>query len=1096
MLSASILITTFSWLAFTVESALLGESILPRQSSSSSTYETPFPNVTWNNAAWQIKTTVLDQGHYQSRMTVANGYIGINVASLGPFFEADSSVDGDDINGWPLFQRRQTIATVGGFFDSQPTTNGSNFPWLYQYGGESVISGIPHWSSIILVVGNYTLNAGVDDSQISNYFSLLDMKDGVMNWGFTWTPGDGLGSFDVTYQLFAHKLYVNQAFVQMEIRASQNTSASVINFLDGDCAVRTTFAEQGTDDGLLYTAVNPSGIDNVTAYVYTALQGTDGFNASSAATVLGQDQLSGNQSTAAQTFNISLQAGQISTITKYIGIASTDGFTDPKNVAKNATTTAMNNGYQTSMQTHTNEWAQIFPADSVDDFSVNGSLPNDQNIVQLQITAITNPYHILQNTIGINALYAVGNAPINQHSISVGGLGSDSYAGQVFWDAEVWMQPGIVAAFPQAAQGIANYRKALFAQAQQNIKTAYQSSKANTTFAPEAAVFPWTSARFGNCTPTGPCFDYEYHINGDIAQELSNYWVVTGDSQTFKDLYFPIYDAIAQFYSNILQANGSQYSLTNMTDPDEYADYVDNGGYTMPLIADTLTTANQFRTLFGTQENATWTTQAQNVVISRDDNVNIILEYSGMNGSIDVKQADVVLDTYPLNYQVNYTSQDSLNDLDYYAAKQSSDGPSMTYSIFSIVANEVSPSGCSAYTYHLYSTQPYFRGPWFQFSEQLVDDYSTNGGTHPAYPFLTGHGGANQVVLFGYLGLRLTTDFALHVDPSLPPQIPQIRYRTFYWQGWPISAFSNATHTTITRLGTPYTAANVTYSNTSIPVLVGHESTNTTTYSLSPNSTITVQNRQPGLIPTVAGNLFQCVSGVTSPSNYTPGQFPLSAIDGASSTKWQPSSANDTASLTVALPSSQIGQKIEAVYFDWGTMPPVTFSIVLYNTTSSSTSNVSALEIASNQSVTISSPFNLTALSQITTPSTNTSWYTITSQDLYAAQYATLTIRGNQAYGTNDSARYNASADGASVAEWALLGPGNAVSGGSETDILRAKRDVEQGWLREVVGPKVRKNRVRGFERLDERQEQRVTSDYVRRMKSDREGERIRRWRG
>ena len=203
------------------------------------------------------------------------------------------------------------------------------------------------------------------------------------------------------------------------------------------------------------------------------------------------------------------------------------------------------------MQTHTHEWAKIFPADSVDDFSVNGSLPNDQNVVQLQITAITNPYHILQNTIGINALYAAGNAPINQHSISVGGLGSDSYAGQVFWDAEVWMQPGIVAAFPQAAQGIANYRKALFAQAQQNIKTAYQSSKANTTFAPEAAVFPWTSGRFGNCTPTGPCFDYEYHINGDIAQELSNYWVVTGDSQTFKDLYFPIYDAIAQFYSNI-----------------------------------------------------------------------------------------------------------------------------------------------------------------------------------------------------------------------------------------------------------------------------------------------------------------------------------------------------------------------------------------------------------------------------------------------------------------------------------------------------------------------------------------------------------------
>jgi hypothetical protein len=75
----------------------------------------------------------------------------------------------------------------------------------------------------------------------------------------------------------------------------------------------------------------------------------------------------------------------------------------------------------------------------------------------------------------------------------------------------------------------------------------------------------------------------------------------------------------------------------------------------------------------------------------------------------------------------------------------------MTYAIFSIVANEVSPSGCSSYTYQQYSEQPYARAPWFQFSEQLLDDYTANGGTHPAYPFLTGHGGANQVVLFGYL---------------------------------------------------------------------------------------------------------------------------------------------------------------------------------------------------------------------------------------------------------------------------------------------------------------------------------------------------------
>jgi hypothetical protein len=63
-----------------------------------------------------------------------------------------------------------------------------------------------------------------------------------------------------------------------------------------------------------------------------------------------------------------------------------------------------------------------------------------------------------------------------------------------------------------------------------------------------------------------------------------------------------------------------------------------------------------------------------------------------MNCSISVKQADVVLVTYPLSYMgINYSQENSLDDHKYYAAKQSQDGPGLTYAIFSIVASEVSP---------------------------------------------------------------------------------------------------------------------------------------------------------------------------------------------------------------------------------------------------------------------------------------------------------------------------------------------------------------------------------------------------------------------
>jgi hypothetical protein len=51
----------------------------------------------------------------------------------------------------------------------------------------------------------------------------------------------------------------------------------------------------------------------------------------------------------------------------------------------------------------------------------------------------------------------------------------------------------------------------------------------------------------------------------------------------------------------------------------------------------------------------------------------------------------------------------------------------MTYSIFSVDANALSPSGCAAYTYALNGFLPYLRAPWYQFSEEAIDDPTENG---------------------------------------------------------------------------------------------------------------------------------------------------------------------------------------------------------------------------------------------------------------------------------------------------------------------------------------------------------------------------------
>lgn len=1043
--------------------------------SDSDIYDTRFDGVTWDNKNWQLTTTTLDQGHYQARMTVANGYIGINVAALGPFFEVDVPVDGDNIAGWPLFDRRQAFATIAGFWDSQPTINSTNFDWLIQYGWESVISGVPHWAGIVVDLGGDSyLDATTNASQIQDFTSMLDMKSGVLNWAYTWSPS-GSTTFNISYQMFAHKLEVNKAFVQLNVTAKEDVNVTIASVLNGDCALRTIPDDKGLQNGLLYSSVHPDGLQNITGVVYTLLT-VSGAETNGSQQELSRPYVGGNESSIAAGTDLSLRAGQTVTVTKYVGIASSDGYEDPRGVARNAVMSANSTGYTNSLASHAAEWASILTEESVDDFSdpTNGTLPDDPYAVESAILAVANPYYLLQNTLSENAVNAAGsNTSINKYSIPVGGLGSDSYAGQIFWDAETWMQPGLVAAFPYAARGISNYRVDHYEQAQQNIKTAYQSSKNETDFSTDGAIFPWTSARPGNCTAVGPCWDYEYHINGDIATAFMNEWVVSGDTDFFKTNYFPVQDSIALTLSELLVKNGSNWSLTNMTDPDEFANHIDNGGFTMSLISNILNHTNYFRSLFDSAPNATWSEQAEHVLISRNQEADILLEYTGMNGSIDVKQADVVLVTYPASFTTNYTETNSLSDLDYYAAKQSQDGPGMTYAIFSIVANQVSPSGCSAYTYSVYSHHPYVRAPWFQFSEQLVDEFSVTG-YHPAFPFLTGHGGANQVVLFGYLGLRLLpTSPALHINPSLPPQVPQIRYRTFYWQGWPIQAISNQTHTTLTRsssgLNASGTSPNTTYADSPIPVIVGPpgSSSNTSTYSLPANGTLTIPNRQYAENKTTPGNVLQCQAPVSSTNtaqdDFVPGQFPEAAIDGATSTKWQPKYANKTASLTVRIPAADQGKQVLGVRFDWGQAPAFNYSVSFSNSTSSSAS-----QIVAKGNITVSDPYSPSSESAITSPRSNTTFVDFMGNAssssgeggpvglgpmFLTAEYATLTIWGslsNGTYGVEDM-----QGEGATVAEWEVIVAEEGDRGG--VPAMLAKRDggkaVEMGLFeRELLG--------------------------------------------
>lgn len=358
----------------------------------------------------------------------------------------------------------------------------------------------------------------------------------------------------------------------------------------------------------------------------------------------------------------------------------------------------------------------------------------------------------------------------------------------------------------------------------------------------------------------------------------------------------------------------------------------------------------------------------------------------------------------------------------------------MTWAIFSIVANEVSPSGCSAHTYARYSYSPYARAPFYQLSEQLVDNASLNGGTHPAYPFLTGHGGANQVTLYGYLGLRLIPDDMIHINPNLPRQIPQIKYRTFYWRGWPIAAESNTTHTVVKRATSiaKLDTAETAYENSSIKLTIG-ENSDGEVYKLPGNgSAVVVENRRIGSVNTIEGNLVQC-QPARSWDKFVPGQFPISVVDGASSTKWQPEFAANLSSVTVTLPESSNGSIITGFSFDWAKAPPVNATVIFHNQTITNPTvnlplvpeNNGTRTLSSELTIEISSPWNPNAsdYNEIHLLPGNSTNYTF-SNPVPLSKFATLFIQGNQALGEVDLEYKNGT--GATVAEWAILSEVNS----------------------------------------------------------------------
>ncbi|GAA5981976.1 hypothetical protein JCM11641_006816 [Rhodosporidiobolus odoratus] len=940
---------------------------------------------------WTLSTTELQREAFETQPYVANGYIGQRIPAEGfgyKEFVPINQTAHDGTQGWPLFTPRQSAAIIAGFYDQQATTEGTNFE---QTGGQQPLSTLPTWSSLYLTINNQTYSILSPGAEIKNWSQSMSIQDGLVKTEIVWLPGVGEDAVSLTYEILAHREWPNLGVVRLNVNGlREGMSVAVTDVFDGAGAWRTNTVSTGAVPNTTnthHTAVQPLGISNVTAYEVSVLSlSTNDVSFSSGADCLSSAGiLSSNSSTSSQCLRLlSIPAGGSFTALKFVGIASSDAFPGTElETALAAAQMASEKGWEEVLSSHRAAWDTIWEDADIE-------IPGEQN-TEPQLVARASLFHILSNVRDGSEATGLGG-----NSIAPSGLTSDSYAGQIFWDADTWMYPGLLALFPSYAESIVDFRYRQLGAAMEN------AAEYNLS----GALYPWTSGRFGNCTGVGPCYDYEYHLNADIALAAWQYYAATGNQTWLEEKGWPLVKNIADMFAAFVVYNETtgMYETYNETSPDEYSNHKNNSAMINGALSVTLKQAAELGALVNYTTPSEWAAIRQNITMLTSPTSGILLEFDGFNATTEVKQADVVLLAYPFEYERSSTL--SLQDLDFYSVSTSASGPGMTYSVFSIIASQLSPVGCASYSYFLQSAQPYSRAPYYQFSEQTSDVYSENGGTNPAYTFLTGHGGFLQTLTHGFTGYRLRLS-GPYFDPVLPPQLTNYTVKGLKWQGSSFDVNVATSQTTISRRAGRE-------GNVTVEIASGNEKAGN--YSLAAGDSLVVPTRSTsGTL--VGNNLAQCATVLSNDTSFNipageivivPGEYGLAAVDGANATTWQPLTA-DPSSLVVDLGSEK---RISAFHFNWGAAPPKSYAVSLSNSSDFSAASSSTSSSIASGDITADA---LTVLSSEEANLVAVHVGNLTDHALpepVVARYVELTIEGS----------WNDEGYGGTVAEFAVIG--------------------------------------------------------------------------
>lgn len=156
-------------------------------------------------------------------------------------------------------------------------------------------------------------------------------------------------------------------------------------------------------------------------------------------------------------------------------------------------------------------------------------------------------------------------------SIAAKGLSGEGYEGHYFWDTEMYMMPFFTMTMPKLAKKLLGFRYRTLDAARENAKLLGHT---------QGALYPWRTIAGEECSGYFPAGTAQYHINGDIAYAVAQYWTATGDDDYLAAEGAEILLETARLWMDVgVEADG-HFQIHCVTGPDEYTAMVNNNFYT------------------------------------------------------------------------------------------------------------------------------------------------------------------------------------------------------------------------------------------------------------------------------------------------------------------------------------------------------------------------------------------------------------------------------------------------------------------------------------------------------------------------------------